>query len=88
MSIFNKISLAGCRVTPVPSTTTFEFTPEEIEFLARKEHEEWLEERSSKQSDQIVPYDSLPESAKEQCRSSVRAIPILLKRIAYSIERY
>lgn len=88
MSIFNKISLVGCRVSPVPSKTTFEFTPEEIEFLARKEHEEWLEERSSKQSDQIVPYDSLPESAKEQCRSSVRAIPILLKRIAYSIERY
>lgn len=87
MSIFNKISLVGYRVSPVPSTTTFEFTPEEIEFLARKEHEEWLEERSSKQSDQIVPYDSLPESAKEQCRSSVRAIPILLKRIGYSIER-
>ena len=86
MSIFDKLTSIGCRVSP-DSGTVFSFTPEEEEFLARKEHEEWLEERSGEQSDLCVPFDDLPESAKEQCRSYIRAIPSLLERIGYSIER-
>ena len=87
MSIFNKLTLIGCRVSPTQADEDFYFTPEEEEFLARKEHEEWLEERSNSPSNLRVPFDDLPESAKEQCRSSVRAIPVLLESIGYSIER-
>ena len=87
MSIFDKLKLIGYHISPAPASHTFSLTSDEIEFLAQKEHEEWLKERASMQSALKVSYDALPESAKEQCRASILAIPALLEQVGLVIER-
>ncbi len=78
-----------------------EFTAEEIESMARMEHDRWSWERrlqgwvlkggekdvENKTTPHLVPYDDLPDDVKEYDRESVRLIPGLLARAGYEAYR-
>ena len=77
----------------------FEFEPDEIEAMARMEHDRWCEERRSAgytyapgpKTDtthpDLVPYDDLSEEDKEKDRDMVRGLPRFLARAGLRIER-
>lgn len=74
------------------------FTASEIECLAILEHRRWLKERQqagwrygeeknveSKYSPYMVPWEELPDRAKEWNRSAVRSIPALLASVNLAV---
>jgi PAS domain S-box-containing protein len=78
----------------------FVFTDKEIEFLAEKEHQLWVDERvrkgwvcgtmrddQQKIHDCIVPWAELSEEQREKDRSAVRALPTILARVYLKIVR-
>lgn len=78
----------------------FVFTDKEIEFLAEKEHELWVDERvrkgwkfgkgrddQQKIHDCIVPWADLSEDQREKDRSAIRALPAILARVYLKIVR-
>lgn len=81
-----------------PNHNVFEFTPDEIEYLAFLEHRRWCAERvqagwkygvpkdvQRRISDCLIPYKDLPESIKEYDREHIRNIPVYLKAIGLAI---
>ena len=101
--IWTKLSLVGCDIGPIldwDATTTFKFTPEEVETLARLEHERWMKEKQDdgwqygetrddkkKFHPSLVPYDQLTESEKEKDRDTINQIPKILSLIDFQIYR-
>lgn len=93
----------GCDLAPISSdeSSRFEFAPEEVELLARLEHERFVEERlrdgwsyspgpkdvDRKTSPYLAPYDQLPEEVREMNRISVRELPMLLTTAGLQIYR-
>jgi voltage-gated potassium channel Kch len=81
----------------VPPARPATFTTEQIEQMARFEHERWMDERQSagwrfgerdnakRKHPSLVPWEELPESEREKDRDVVRAIPDLLASIGYTI---
>ena len=78
----------------------FVFTDEETEFLAEKEHEEWVEERLKKgwvygkdRDDQrkihgcIVPWVQLSEAQRQKDQNAIRALPAILAKVYLKIIR-
>jgi hypothetical protein len=79
----------------------FEFTPLEVEHLARMEHERWVAERTAqgwryasgpknyaeKTSPDLLPWDELPESSREKDRNAIKVIPQILARAGFAIYR-
>jgi hypothetical protein len=78
----------------------FEFTGEEIEYLAEREHELWVDERvrkgwkfgksrddGQKIHDCIVPWTDLSEEQRHKDRSAVRALPAILAKVYLKIVR-
>ena len=78
----------------------FEFTESETEFLAEKEHEQWVNERLKKgwvygrnRDDQkkihdcIVPWEVLPEEQRQKDRNAVQALPAILAKVYLKIVR-
>ncbi len=78
----------------------FSFTDSEIEFLAEKEHERWVDERVRKgwiygkvRDDQrkihdcIVPWAQLPESQRQKDRNAIQALPPILAKVYLKIIR-
>lgn len=78
----------------------FVFTNSEVEFLAEREHERWMQERVKKgwiyhrvRNDQerihdcIVPWEQLPEDQREKDRNAVRALPGVLAKVNLKIIR-
>jgi voltage-gated potassium channel Kch len=98
-SIALQLARIGCRAAPavVRTTRPRAFTSEQIEQMARFEHERWMDERKSagwrlgerdnakRTHPSLVPWDALPESEREKDRDVVRAIPDLLASIGYTI---
>ena len=98
-----KLRAVGCDIVPLVDwdAEAFAFRPDEIETLARMEHERWVAERladgwqyadapkdvEKKVSPWLVPYDELPEEEKEKDREAVRGIPRFLAQIGFQIER-
>ncbi len=77
-----------------------QFTPDEIEYLAKAEHDSWVDERVSngwvyaqqkdvkkKTSPYIKPYDELPEEIKDYDREPVRNIIPLLSEVNIKVYR-
>jgi hypothetical protein len=101
--IWTKLSIVGCSIGPVTdwdAPETFRFTSEEIESLARLEHDRWHQEKVlggwqyGLQRDDLkqlhpslVPYDQLSEPEKEKDRDTIRQIPGLLSRIDFQVNR-
>jgi hypothetical protein len=101
--IWTKLSLVGCDIGPVldwDATTSFVFTPQEVEILAQLEHDRWKKEkeesgwRYGKERDDnkkfhpsLVPYDQLSESEKDKDRDTINQIPEILSLIDFQIYR-
>ena len=85
--------LAMCNLTIAPRCTwdepLFEFDTKEVEFLAEKEHERWIEEKikSKETHPSLLPWEELSEEEKEKDRNSVRVIPRILKKVNLKVER-
>jgi hypothetical protein len=100
-----KVQKYGCTVVLLHEwdASDFTFKPEEVEQLARDEHERWIRERENDgwrqvdgatQSDPIkkttpymVPFDELPKDIAEYDRVFVRAIPKILASAGFQIKR-
>jgi diadenosine tetraphosphate (Ap4A) HIT family hydrolase len=78
----------------------FVFTEEETEFLAEKEHEQWVQERVKKgwvygmdRDDQrkihgcIVPWAQLSEAQRQKDQNAIRALPAILAKVYLKIIR-
>jgi hypothetical protein len=75
--------------------------PQEIEMLARREHDRWMESRlrqgwqyapgpkdeARKTTPYMVPWDDLPETEREKDSASVRNIPHLLAIARFRVRR-
>jgi hypothetical protein len=90
-----KLASIGCTMQPVIGRTVINqpIHEDEVERLAREEHQRWMKERESdgwtygatrderlKLHPLMVPWDALPDDAKERSRDPVRSIPDILQR--------
>lgn len=102
LHIVEKLKAIGCDVTELDDgdVAGFEFTPQEIERLARMEHERWVEERLAngwtvgpKGIDRkthpllCASYEELPEEEREKDRDAVRRTPKILAKVGLKIRR-
>jgi hypothetical protein len=76
-----------------------EFSPQEVEIMARKEHERWCRQRkqagwvygperdaAKKTNPDLVKWEDLPEEEKEKNRLFVRGLSRSLSRAGFQIE--
>lgn len=97
-----KLRAIGCRTEPTPAgdgTGGFAFTPEEVELLARMEHERWCARhllegwRKGARDDVarthpcLIPWAELEEPYRDNDRAAVRQIPELLGLIGQRLVR-
>jgi len=102
LHIAEKLKAIGCGITELEDRELgeFEFTHEEIEQLARMEHERWAEERLAngwtvgpKDIDKkttpwlLVSYEELPDEEQEKDRQTVRGIPEFLAKVGLAVRR-
>ena len=101
--IGKKLKAVYCDLEPLTDwdAELFEFTPEEIEILARMEHQRWLNEHRNegwtyepgvkdlnrKTSPYLLDWDELPEDFKRYNRDAIRSLPIFLARAGFQIFR-
>jgi hypothetical protein len=96
-----KLVAIGCDLKPAAATAEpFAFSDPEVEHLARMEHERFLDERlragwrygpnadyENRINPNLVPYDDLPEDAKDYNRNAVRILPGALGSVGFMIVR-
>ena len=96
-----KLKAVGCGIAPLTDWDAefMQFTPDEIELMARMEHERFVEERlrggwrigpkdlAKKTNPHLVPWEQLPEEIKELDRNPVRGLPRFLARAGLQIHR-
>lgn len=101
--IRHKLQAIGCDVVVNPQLfgSRFRFTEAEIEMLARREHERWVEERlaagwrwgakkdiDAKTNPNLLPWDDVPEETKGYNREAIRRIPRVLAKADLEIRRH
>lgn len=98
-----KLKEINCFIVPMIdwNADLVEFTPEEIELMAKMEHDHWMEERQKdgweyapgpkdiikKKSPSLIPWDELSRKEKEKDRNPVRNIPGFLAKAGFQIYR-
>jgi RyR domain len=97
-----KLEAIGCDIAPMTDWDAEPpaFTADEIELLARMEHDRWRKERETagwrlaaarsedrKESPYLVPYEDLPPDVKEIDRATVRALPAYLAEVDFEVVR-
>jgi hypothetical protein len=97
-----KLKAVKCEISRLSDwdAPLFEFTEEEIEVLARFEHESWCQEllsdkwkygstkdASKKTHPCLVLWGELPDVEKEKNRHTARDLPLFLMRTGFQIER-
>ena len=101
LHIAEKLKAIGCGIKELGDgeMVEFEFTHEEIEQLARMEHERWVVERladgwtvgpkdvNKKTNPWLLPYGKLPPEEQEKDRESVRGIPKFLAEVGLGVQR-
>jgi hypothetical protein len=99
--IAEKLKAIGCGIAELKGgqSPEFEFTREEIEQLARMEHERWVEEQLAsgwtvgpkdiykKTTPWLMPYEKLPPPEQEKDKESVRGIPRFLAEVGLAVRR-
>lgn len=98
--IGRKLALVKCHLVPSAGWDAVprEFTPDEVELLARAEHDRWADERKragwqwgpvrdveAKRNPDLVGWEELSERSRDLDRDAVRAIPLFLARLGYAI---
>ena len=97
-TITEKLQQIGCYVDSGEKGTPYVLTGDDIEYLARYEHDLWAAERRASGWEQgeekdakrkitpyLVPYDDLTEEIKELDRDVIRNIPKLLATVGLAI---
>jgi hypothetical protein len=97
-----KLKAVNCSTAPMLDwdEPLFDFTPEEINLLARLEHQRWMAEKEQagwrhglkKDSEArthpcLLPYDQLPAEEQEKDRNPVRQIPATLAKVGFRVHR-
>jgi len=98
-----KLAAVGCALAPLTDwgAVHFEFTPEEVESLARMEHKRWLEDTHRagwrhapgakdlrrRTHPSLVPWEDLSEVELEKDRATARGLPRFLARAGLQIVR-
>jgi hypothetical protein len=94
-----KLDLLEATVTATPPARPFELADEEVEMLARYEHDRWVSERiasgwtygvrddEAKTHDLLVPWLYLTPTKQELDRDRIRHIPELLESAGWHITR-
>jgi hypothetical protein len=97
--IGTKLESINCTVTPESRTApAFAFKADEIEQLARMEHERWMAERRAQgkvygprregnQHPDLVDWQYLSENAREKDRDAIRELPDILREAGFQILR-
>jgi hypothetical protein len=104
--IGDKLAETGCGLAPTPLVLDgegpmFEFSDEEVEALARAEHDRWMADlerdgwrptTGPKDPEQrlhplLVPWEELPEAERDKDREPVREIPEMLARAGLRVYR-
>ena len=98
--IGNKLRSINCAVVPTTDAAPFAFRDDELDRLARLEHERWLQERTqqgwrygSVRDDQrklhpdLVDWAELSDESAEKDRDAVQNIPRLLRATGFQILR-
>jgi hypothetical protein len=100
-TIPTKLAAAGYVMIPARSNDPpWQFPGEDLERLARLEHELWMADKLAagftlgpptpeepKRSEYLVPWDDVPEPIKEIDRDLIRGIPTILAEAGYTIVR-
>ena len=103
-NIVKMLNAGGYKINPLRDwdASELEISPqEEVETMARIEHERWYREHiqdgwvyglekdaDKKTNPDLVEWDDLPEEEKEKNRRFVRGLPRSLARAGFQIERY
>jgi len=96
-----KLEPIGCRITRLTDwdAASFPFTADEIERMARMEHERWCQEQrrdgwtpgskdlKKKTHPELASWEVLPEPKKEKDLNTVRELPGFLARAGFQIYR-
>jgi len=97
-----KLEASGCdiAITTGWSAQLVEFSPEEVELMAKIEHDRWVKDLLAagwrygsirdlerKTSPYLVPWVQLPAEVKDIDRNAVRAIPALLAKVRFQVYR-
>lgn len=102
--LYAKLNLVGCMLVPEPlrdpTEPGFSFEPDELEQLARHEHDRWIASRvadgwrygpvrddAAKVHDQMKPWEELDENNRDKDRDAVRELPAMLELAGFRIER-
>jgi hypothetical protein len=95
-----KLASVGAQVEPGTPGVPFAFTPDEIEELARAEHERWVSQREEagwtygpyrdiheRLHPSLVPWAELADEEREKDRAAIRAIPDILAEAGMAVVR-
>jgi hypothetical protein len=96
-----KLKAVGCGLAPLTDwdAESFSFTPEEVDVMARLEHDRFVRERrsggwthvpglknlASQTGPDLVPWEALSEGVREKDRNAVRGLPRFLARAGLQI---
>jgi hypothetical protein len=96
-----RLAAVGCGVTLLTDwdASLFTFDPDQVERMARMEHERWMAERlregwtygprdpDRRSNPLLVPWEQLPEEARELNRNMVQELPAFLASVDLQIYR-
>ena len=97
-----KLKAVHCRAAPMLDWDEpfLQFTPVEIEFLARLEHDRWMaakrqdgwrhgakKDSHARTHPCLLPYDHLPPAEQEKDRNVARQLPAMLAQVGFRVHR-
>ena len=97
--IGEKLAVIGCLMVPAfDLTLEFTFDDDELQLLARLEHERWVQERTAQGFElgparhgrvrpDLVPWERLSDEARAMNVQAVRRIPGMLARVGFQVLR-
>jgi hypothetical protein len=98
--IVEKIRSIGCSLVPAVQSVDFAFTADELDGLARAEHERWMRQRRAagwsygpvrddveRRHPSLIPYDDLSLEEQQKDSDAVLQIPALLAEVGLGVRR-
>jgi uncharacterized membrane protein len=94
-----KLAVIGCLMVPAfDPALTFAFTEEEVQLLARLEHERWMAQQlaqallhgsgpQDRSHPDLVPWEELSDEARAKDVQAVRSIPVILASVGFQVLR-
>jgi uncharacterized membrane protein len=98
--IGEKLAVIGCLTVPAfDPALDFAFHDDEVQLLARLEHERWVDERTAQGFEfglvrgdrtrpDLVPWERLPDEARTRNMQAVRHLPGMLARVGFQVLRH